>query len=403
VLTLAAHAAVRPPALQAEAPSRPVVGPQPAITCPAGAVAVPAGANVQRFVDSYPAGTRFCLYAGVHAIVRAITPKSGNTFVGEYGAVLDGSGWNTDDSTQAAFRAHNQDIDDVTIRNLVIRNMPQRGIHSFTWASDRWTVEYNEITGNRVGVLVPNASVVRHNYIHHNVANSSSPIPAERGGGYIVYEARDVVFDSNELAYNGREQKVTVSTNITFRGNFVHHNVENGIWYDGDNVGSVIERNIVEDNRGAGIFYEISGEARIHNNVVRRSGDIGVFISTSKNTDIRGNTLEDNFRGIVYFVSCASVGGGTIGWDLANVIARENIVKVGAAAGSYATGLSHTADCTPAQLAPYLSDAKRLQFTNNRYLVPSGTGRYWFWGPGGLKSFNDWQGLGRDRIGSLSY
>ena len=55
--------------------------------------------------------------------------------------------------TQAAFRAHNQDIDYVTIRNLVIRNMPQRGIHAYHWMSDHWTIEYNEIASNRdIGV-----------------------------------------------------------------------------------------------------------------------------------------------------------------------------------------------------------------------------------------------------------
>ena len=37
---------------------------------------------------------------------------------------------------QAAFRAHNEDIDYVTIRNLVIRKMPQRAIHAFYWMSD---------------------------------------------------------------------------------------------------------------------------------------------------------------------------------------------------------------------------------------------------------------------------
>jgi len=67
----------------------------------------------------------------MHAVTGAITPKTGDTFVGEYGAVLDGTRWTTSDLTQAAFRSHNQDIDDVTIRNLVIQHMPQRGIHAF--------------------------------------------------------------------------------------------------------------------------------------------------------------------------------------------------------------------------------------------------------------------------------
>ena len=95
--------------------------------------------------------TTFCLRAGTHSLRSSITPKTGNTFVGEYGAILDGTGWTTSDDTQAAFRAHNQDIDYVTIRNLVIRNMPQRGIHAYYWMADHWTIEYNEIASNKIG------------------------------------------------------------------------------------------------------------------------------------------------------------------------------------------------------------------------------------------------------------
>jgi hypothetical protein len=44
--------------------------------------------------------------------------------------------------------------------------------------------------------------------------------------------ADNTTFDSNEIAYNGREQKVGQSANVTFRNNFVHHNAGDGIWYD---------------------------------------------------------------------------------------------------------------------------------------------------------------------------
>ena len=40
----------------------------------------------------YPGATTFCLRAGVHDLTSSITPKTGNTFVGEYGAILDGTG-----------------------------------------------------------------------------------------------------------------------------------------------------------------------------------------------------------------------------------------------------------------------------------------------------------------------
>ena len=89
------------------------------------------GSSIQSAVNANPTGTTFGLASGVHSITAAITPKSGQTFVGQFGAILDGSGWATSDTTQGAFRAHNQDIDNVTIRNLVIRNMPIDAIHAF--------------------------------------------------------------------------------------------------------------------------------------------------------------------------------------------------------------------------------------------------------------------------------
>ena len=384
----------------AETPSPPAVGPQRGMTCPDGAVSIPPATSVQRLVDAQPAGTTFCLRTGVHDVTSPITPKSGNTFVGEYGAILDGSGWKTSVDHEAAIMAHNQDIDDVTIRNLVIRNMPQRGIHAFYLHSDRWTIEYNEITGGRSGVSMPNDSVLRHNYIHHNGGDDKEGrIPT---GAYIGTMVRNVLFEENEIAYNGAVQKFTLTTNVTFRNNYVHDNKGPGIWYDGDNVGAMIEGNRVEDNGGSGIFYEISGRGVIRNNAVRRSGDHGVFISTSKDVEIYNNTLEDNFRGIQYFLNCGSVGGGEIGWDLANNVAHHNIVKVGARSGAYANALSHTGDCAPAQVAPYVNGSKRLEFSENRYVVPSTTGQYWLWGTGGLKSFQEWQVLGRDQQGSVA-
>ena len=228
----------------------------------------------------------------------------------------------------AAFKAHNQDIDDVTIRNLVIRNMPNRGIHAYQFQSDRWTIEFNEITATSVGVAVPNNSLIRNNYIHHNTKGAYMPLQ------------RNTTFDHNEMAYNGIEHKVTGTTNFTFRNNFVHHNTRDGIWYDAENTGSLIEGNTVEDNAGEGILVEISGQGIVRNNASRRNGVSGIFISTSKDVEAYNNTIEDNFRGIIYFLNCGSVGKGLIGWDLRDDTVRDNIVKVGTGSGALANGLS---------------------------------------------------------------
>ncbi|HET7564504.1 MAG TPA: hypothetical protein VFJ96_05890, partial [Gemmatimonadaceae bacterium] len=47
------------------------------------------GANIQAAVDQHGSGTTFYLRAGTYAR-QSITPKAGDTFLGETGATLDG-------------------------------------------------------------------------------------------------------------------------------------------------------------------------------------------------------------------------------------------------------------------------------------------------------------------------
>jgi parallel beta-helix repeat protein len=340
-------------------------------------------------VNLYSGATTFCLRAGVHYVTSSITPKTSNTFVGEYGAVLDGSNWGTSDTTQAAFRSHNQDIDYVTIRNLVIRNMPQRGIHAYYYMSDHWTIEYNEIGPTvNTGIIVPSASLISHNYIHDNSY-----------AGYMGLYAHNTTFDSNEIARNGWEQKIGESQNVTFRNNFAHHNVGAGIWFDSNNTGTLIEGNRVEDNGWIGVYYEISNGATIRNNAMRRNADAGVMLSVSQNVQIYGNTFEYNFRGITYFLRCPSLGGPT-NLDLANNSAHDNTIVVGTETNVFGSIFNYTS-CTDTQVAPYLNGSKNLTFSRNTYKVPSTNGWYWLWGTT-RKLWYEWQGMGQDSGSTVS-
>ena len=108
----------------------------------------------------------------------------------------------------------------------------------------------------------------------------------------------NTTLESNEIAYNGREQKVGESANVTFRNNFVHHNAGAGIWYDTDNTGALIEGNRVEDNGRD--RHLLRGQQRRHHPEQHRSGatrEAGVFLSMSKNVQIYNNTLEAQFPG----------------------------------------------------------------------------------------------------------
>ena len=189
-----------------------------------------------------------------------------------------------------AFRAHNEDIDYVTIRNLVIRNMPQSGIHTYYWMSDHWTIEYNEIASNKIGLESAPNFTIRNNYIHHNVGNASSSNPAERGGGYQVVRADNTTFDSNEIAYNGPEQKVGLSANVTFRNNFVHHNVSaTASGTTPTPMGAHSSKATASRTTDAiGIVLEASIGATIRNNTVRRhAGRRGVYLHVPECPDLQ--------------------------------------------------------------------------------------------------------------------
>jgi parallel beta-helix repeat protein len=375
------------------------VGPRATITCPADSVNIASDQSIQPLVNMSPGRTTFCLRAGVHRLTGSITPKTGNTFVGEYGAILDGTGWTTSNPDAAAFMALSVDVDFVTIKNLVIRNMPQHGITVWYQDSNNWTIENNEIDHNKFGLEFSANTTLRNNYIHHNVSRTPNSLsPAERGGGYICQHCDSSLIENNEIAYNGTEQKIAAgSVGVVWRGNFVHHNLADGIWYDTNpNAGALIEGNRVEDNGRDGISFEASIGATIRNNTVRRNADAAVFISMSQNAQIYSNSLEANVGGIEYFLNCDSLSSGE---DVKNNAAYDNTVVVGTQSSAYANGF-RSISCTSGQLTPYLNGAKKLTFSHNTYRVPSPASRYFLWD--GWKNSKEWQALGHDVDGSLS-
>ena len=116
---------------------------------------------------------------------------------------------------------------------------------------------------------------------------------------------------------------------MTFRNNFVHHNVRDGIWYDFNlNAGALIEDNRVEDNGGNGIIFETSIGATITNNTLRRNGEDAVLISVSQKAQIYNNLLEANFGGIEYFLNCGALSPrGTISGTMRRTTTRSSSAR----------------------------------------------------------------------------
>lgn len=303
-------------------------------------VAVYPGQSIQSAVNANPVGTTFALKAGVHH-GQTVIPKSGDRFIGDSGAVMDG-----DSVTTFAFKTGSVPYpSNVEIRNLVIRRYvpglqmgaieaggPTRGESSHGWVVADCEIAYNGGAGVRTGATMQ----LLRNHIHHNYQI-----------GFVGF-ADSAVVDGNEIDHNnwlkgvsfGFEaggSKVVQSRGTVIRNNYSHDNWGPGLWTDGDNVDVLYEGNRVEDNAAAGIFHEISWHATIRNNIVQRNGyadanwyyGAGILISTSADVEVYGNTVVDNARGIIGLEQSRGTSPLTGGiWELRNLYVHDNDVTM---------------------------------------------------------------------------
>lgn len=354
------------------------------------------GSDIQAAINAHPAGTAFCLKAGVHSRTSAITPKTSNSFTGEFGAIIDGSGWSTTDRSQGLFRAHNQNIDDVIIRNLIIRNSPQRGIHAYRDHSDRWIIENNEIYANRQGIEHGNFFQIRRNRIHDNWQYG---IGGFRSTGSLI-EDNEFSFNASrfrDFPGDSASSKWAQVTNTTIRGNLVRDNYLNGIWFDGNHSGILIESNTVLRNGGNGIFTEVGGQMVIRNNLVT-GHHRGIYISESRDTHVYGNTITNSDRGVQLFQD----GNRRSQSELQNNLVESNDIHVPSVSivpgvGTAAVNL-YCSNLTATECSSY-ANGRGNRFQGNAYTVPS-TAKYWYW-DNAMKSWSEWRAAGQDTTGTL--
>lgn len=403
-----AHPTAQPISLQ------PPPAPEPA-ACQGVGVAV--GQSIQALVDEHPAGTTFCLADGVHRR-QTVSPKNGNTFAGP--ATLDG-----ENTANIAFRPT---ANNVTIRDLVIEryaNPAQVGaIHGggtqgsmivscspgdtrvdciSGWVVENNVVRYNAGTGIRIG----HRMVVRGNKVHHNRQLGVGGV----GDGTLV--------EDNEISYNNYNNdydpgweaggtKFARNHDLVVRNNHVHHNIGPGLWTDGSNMRILYEGNLVEDNTQAGIFHEVSYDAVVRNNTVRRNGfghqvwmyGAGILIAHSSNVEVYGNTVVDNWNGITGIQQ--SRGSGFYGpFELRNLNVHDNIVEWKTEVPKTMYGHGGLSG-----IAQDIGDAnvftnRNVTFDRNAYRVPDITNRYWEW-PNTRQDWTGWHALGLDRNGTVA-
>ena len=316
---------------------------------PAGAVEVdPAvDSDLSTKTDDNPAGTTFWLAPGTHTLgtgeYSSVSPKEGNTYLGAPGAILDGRGAN-----KYAFVS---DVANVTIRGLTVRGFVpphDEGVVNHD-SGDGWVIEDNTLEKNEGAALMAGSrQQVRGNCLRDN---GQYGLNAYKDG-----DLTDLVVEGNEITGNNTgdwESKIEgcgctggvkfwAVNKADIRDNWVHDNRGTGLWADTNNNDFLIEHNVIENNDGPAIIYEISYNAVIRANTVRRNNIVDgrgfadrsdtfpsatIYLSESggeprvpartAKIDIYDNVLENNWSGITLWEnadrfcnSAANTSGG---------------------------------------------------------------------------------------------
>lgn len=356
------------------------------------------GDDLHAKVAAAAAGTQFVIKAGVHRR-QTITPKSGMTFIGEPGAVLDGEG-----VTPYAFETLVTLSSNVTIRGLVITRYAPPSQRAAIQGDNgtAWLVADNEISYSAYEGLHPGRrGRVLRNYVHHNLV-----------GGIAGYKSDSTLIEGNEMAFNGstiiNEDPATAEASglkflrqhgLVVRNNYVHDNLR-GLWFDTGYYGTLVEGNTVLNNAKLGIWIEATYGAVVRNNRAERNGGTttggwlghaGIQVTNSPDVEVYGNTVLDNMNGIGVMETSGYPDGPYGALHVTNLYVHDNTVRM----LTGATGLDQNVG------DPSVFSSRNNRFANNAYILGPNTGYFTWSGRLGL-TFAQWQGYGQDLTGSIS-
>jgi hypothetical protein len=248
---------------------------------PSGAVRVdPSVADdLSAKTEANPPGTVFWLEPGTHRLGKdeyaQVAPKSGNTYIGAPGAILDGAGRNRYAFTGKASR--------VTIQNLTIKGFESpvnEGVVNHDSGAG-WVIENNTLVDNGgAAMMAGRGQVVRGNCLKDNGQYGLNACCGDitnlrlLDNEFVGNNADDIEAKMENCGCTGA-MKLWAVNGADIRGNWIHGNHGPGIWADTNNNDVLIEQNLIEDNDYTAIFYETSYNAVIRDNVIRRNNLIG--------------------------------------------------------------------------------------------------------------------------------
>ena len=298
-------------------------------------VDLPAGDNSSVAGQKLAAKTTYFFEPGVHTLgggeFSQIIPANHDTFVGAPGAILDGQNQNAYAFTQHA--------SGVTIEFLEIRHFVSpldQGVVNHD-AGAHWVMEHNYLHDNGGAALIlGDDNTARYNCLDHNAQY-----------GFQIF-GDTVTASFNEVSHNDSANvessnpgcgcsggmKAWGAKNVVLDHNWVHDNLNVGLWVDTNNVGFDISHNQITDNTAEAIIYETSYNFHITNNYIARNDWVqglantgfpnpAIYISESggdaragstyTTSEVANNTLVDNWGGVTLWENANRYCGGAGG------------------------------------------------------------------------------------------
>lgn len=227
-------------------------------------------------VNALAAGSVF-LFQGPMTLPKATVPtKANNRYFAQGGVVLDGQ-----NSTALAFadsKTTGWEVDGFEIKGYT-------GLNGEGVANK----EGSAAIILRTGCILRNSKVHDNKYSGVRFEGTNSHVydselynnhaegfcGTSKGGGSIerseIHHNGDAVGTSG-LGNNRGGCKMVHTTGFLMADNHVHHNDWNGLWLDINNIGAKYLRNVIEFNKGSGIFHEVSFGCEIAHNTLRDNG-----------------------------------------------------------------------------------------------------------------------------------
>jgi len=303
---------------------------------PSGAITVPAGDNTG--FDFSQTNKTYWFAPGEHTLgtgeYSQITPATGSTYIGAPGAILDGKNNN--------LYAFSGSASNVRIAYLEVRNFG-RGLDNNNEgvinhdSGTGWTMEYLYAHNNDgAAVFIGSQNTVQYSCLKDNGQYGFSMYKDQVEGDFAI---KNITLNNNEISGNNQDDwesringcgctgggKFWDVLGATVTNNYVHDNLSTGLWADTNDTDFLFDSNWTEHNSGEGIWYEISYNATISRNVIKRNawttgnsnlgspapaiyisesgGDSRLPSTVSGSTDlqIKNNLVENNFSGVSIF------------------------------------------------------------------------------------------------------